>query len=635
MADTDLKITITTVSDVAGADKTSAALERVNASAAAAGAGMEKTAREVNIIDANQAASLTKKQEQQAAFAAWQKELQASRVGSTSAMASSVILAEERMAEAASLAAAQAALAAAELEAAEVKAALAAEAMAASTPKAAIGVAEMGNALGFAARAANDMTRGGRGMLGNVSHMLTALGGGSGIAAVAGAAAMGLVMLWPHLKKLWEDVEEPKRLEDWAKHLDELAASANKFANENAVGNFKDWIASLSVEKEAIKSNSDSLEHNIELIHARRRAQMEIDNAQGALDLAAIDADTTHTEAQKIAARAGVQERMDKAKEQNSLANIGGAPDKAARVSDKASVEARAAEAAAETARSGQRSIEKETADLTAKRNLAMAAENAIGIYKMQLEDAKSEEWKSQHKNLSPAERQAIKSKQSIAEQNISRANDAIGAYTQDDRDRLGNLDGSGKDSQKRRHLATAEAEQLTKQAKAAQAAAKEAFDAWKRATELAKIEAVAVQETYAREQAARGIATGAAVGRAEQKAASKTAAEENKAAREAAHEKEESAQQRLRNEAASDSSAFTHAGERVMDRGANKALTGIGKQLANGSTGDLRKIQTEFSQVSAKLTADTAATLQHMLDQLKIQADAIDVLKSQAKNNR
>ena len=632
MADTDLKIKITTVADVAGSDAAANSLDKINASAKAAGEGVDRAMRAAN---ADQPLSELQKLEfELQKITAEAKVMDAALAkieaagGSAPGLARGIAQRENQvdmlMPQISALR---------DMEAAAKDAGKAVTSITETAPKAAVGVAEMGNALGYAARAANDMTRGGRGMLGNVSHMITALGGGTGLASVAGAAAMGLVMLWPHLKKLWEDVEEPKRIADWAKHLDELAASANKFANENSARTFKDWISSLSAEKETIKSNNESLEKNIALIHARRRAQMEIDNAQGALDLAVIDADTTHTEPQKIAARAAVQARMDKAKEQNRLAEIGDEPDKAARASDKANAELRVAQDAAAAARKEQQTIEAETEALTAKRNLALASASAMGAYQDDLKEAKEREHETSM--TSPAERDIMAANKYSAQQNIDRAKGNMDAYTQGDRHRLGNLDGSGKDSEKLRHLATEEADKLTKQAEAAQHAAKEAFDAWKMATERAKIEADAVRESFEREQEAHGIHTGSSIGTAQQKLDAKESAAAARAARDAARAEAEAAQAALRDEAAGDSGAFTHAGARSMDGATSKTLTNIGKQLSNGSTADLRKIQTEFSQVSAKLSQDTAATLQHMLDTLKKQAAEIEIMKNQAKNNR
>ena len=638
MADSDLKITITTVADVAAVKNTSDSLDNIGKSSKSASEGVNAAARELNILDSNQAMSLEKKRANEAAFAAWQKELMEARKGTSSAMASSVVTAEETMAAAARKAAAEAALAAAELEAAEVKAAIAAEAMAAASAKSKIGVAEMGNAFGYAARAANDMTRGGRGMLGNVSHLVTTLGGGAGLAGVVGALSMGLVILWPHLKKLWEDVEEPKRLEAWKTHLEQLAAAAGKFANENSVANYKKWIESLTAEAKGIGENSKALERNIELIQTRRRAQMEVDDAQAALDMQKIDSDKSMSEPDKIRARAGVADSLQKKKESAHLAGLADEPDKLERASDEAKAKARVADEAAAKSKKDKDDLEEETRRLTGKRNASIAAEQALPDAKASLKKTIQKEggWGTQE------EADAATKQIPILKQQIAQYTKALDGYSQADRERLGNLDGSSEHSQKLRTLATEESAKLAKEAEQAHKAAKDAFTAWKQAAEKAKIEAEAVLASGRLEREKSALQETSA----EESAREKMNAEDLKASdasNKAAGRMQKgnlrgdlsTAKDRLNDTAREESNLFAQDAGKTTNAALHSVLEKIAKALENGTNGnELATVHNQFTQATKGMGGITISLMQKAIAEMEKQAAAIKTLEAQIKNN-
>lgn len=124
MADNDITIAIKTTADTTGAQQTTESLKGVES--------------EVKILDSNQKMSLKERKDSEAAFTAWQAEQMAKRKGTTSALATEIVTAEEAAATAARRAANQATIAAAEQEAAAVKAAQASATKAAAEQAAAV-----------------------------------------------------------------------------------------------------------------------------------------------------------------------------------------------------------------------------------------------------------------------------------------------------------------------------------------------------------------------------------------------------------------------------------------------------------------------------------------------------------------
>jgi hypothetical protein len=88
--------------------------------------------------------------------------------------------------------------------------------------------------------------------------------------------------------------------------LDELNKVRAAKSAEAAVADNQAFIDSLDDEERGITQANTALQRNIELLQAKRRAQLEVDSAQAALEVANIDADDNLLDEDKIKARAAV-----------------------------------------------------------------------------------------------------------------------------------------------------------------------------------------------------------------------------------------------------------------------------------------------------------------------------------------
>ena len=193
--------------------------------------------------------------------------------------------------------------------------------LAAATPAAAGGTRNMGLAALEASRAFEDAQYGIRGVLNNIPSLVMMLGGSAGIAGAASIAAVAISTLAPKLQGLFGGGSE-KDIEAVAEALGKLREKAAAAAAERGTAAAESFIDSLDDEEAAITAQNQALERNLQLLSAKRRAEVESVSAQAALDLAKIDA-SDMSEADKIRARAGVQGRVDRASAQAKLDELG------------------------------------------------------------------------------------------------------------------------------------------------------------------------------------------------------------------------------------------------------------------------------------------------------------------------
>jgi len=438
--ESDLKITITTVADVAGSDATASSLDRIQASAKRAGDDVDKAMRAADAT--KPLTELQKLEFELQKITAESKVLDAALSKIQSAGGSAPGLARQisqKDTQAEMLVGQISALS--QLEEKGMGAAKAAEALTTATKGTGVAAGKTAEAIGYLARDLNDIAlRGGRGAIGNTLRLTTALGGSAGLGAAIGGVAMGLAMLWPHLKKLWEDVPEPEALKRWKEHLDELRNSSIKWNNENATKGFDDWIASLSHGSDLLKDNSEELDRNIRLIQARRRAQLEVENAQDALDMEKIDSDKNMSEPDKIRNRAAIEERGQRRKEEERVQTL---KDKQQSRSKEFGEKERMAfdkENAAAEAQKVADDRQKEVDELYHKRELAMSAQHQLPDIGKSLEDAIAAT-RDLRGDRVVSQREADEI--TALQKEVDAANAKISAYSLADKSRLANLEGS------------------------------------------------------------------------------------------------------------------------------------------------------------------------------------------------
>ena len=302
MADSELKINITTVADIAGATKTLEILDRLDAAAKRAGSTVDKSVAQVETTKS--VAEFQKLEAELERVTAQMQQMQAAMdkmsSGSASPMTAPLVDLQDKGKAAAT---SMQQLAGAQRE------------MGVSTEKSM-------EAIGYLARDLNDIfMRGGRGAIGNTMRFTTALGGTAGLGAAIGGVTMGLAMLWPHLKKLWEDVD-PEKMKDSAKAMDEMAKYSAKLRQEVANEDFKNWVKHLDEGKEALDREAKAVEGINSLMKQRRNLQMEEEDKQAALALVKIDNDPKLNEEDKIRERMKVREEVEGRKTSHSLANV-------------------------------------------------------------------------------------------------------------------------------------------------------------------------------------------------------------------------------------------------------------------------------------------------------------------------
>jgi len=317
MSDSDLKITITTVADVAGSDATASSLDRIQAAAKRAGDDVDKAMRAADA--AKPLTELQKLEFELQKVTAEAKVMDAALAKIQSAGGSAPGLArqiEQKDTQQEMLAGQIAALSALESKGKGAAGAM----VGLEGAQKALGrtTGQTAEAIGYMARDLNDMfLRGGRGAIGNTMRMTTALGGTAGLGAAIGGVAMGLALLWPELKKLWE--ADPKVLEDSAKFLDEMGKKASALGIELANKNFSDWVKTVDAGRDALEREGKQLERNVAMMRERRAMQWEEEDAQAGLALLKIDNDPKLTAEDKIRERMKLREEVEQRKVKRSI----------------------------------------------------------------------------------------------------------------------------------------------------------------------------------------------------------------------------------------------------------------------------------------------------------------------------
>lgn len=107
--------------------------------------------------------------------------------------------------------------------------------------------------------------------------------------------------------------ESGEKADEAAEKLKKLTDARLAKAMAAGIADNKDYLDSLDDEWEALNRNNQAMQRQIDLMQAKFRARVEVDNAKAALELAKIDA-SDMSDGEKIQARAKVTDRVERQK---------------------------------------------------------------------------------------------------------------------------------------------------------------------------------------------------------------------------------------------------------------------------------------------------------------------------------
>lgn len=403
------------------------------------------------------------------------------------------------------------------------------------------------------------------------------------------------------------------------------------------------YIASLDDENAAVTRNNDAIQRTIDLLAAKRRAQAEIDSAQAALDLAKIDADPNMSEADKIKARAKVQEGLERKRYDDRKEEAGFRVNAANNAARGATGESTRATEDAELAKKRLADQEAERAGLKGKINAADSAKGSLPGAERQVSDAQSK-YNSAVRLLesggggSKEELEALQKKVDQATAERDRLSTAAGGASGADRERLQEL--QGKDGKGGAIADTKKAvEDLTVAAqKLAEAAAKARADA----EAVLERETVGVQGDQAatsRRIEAMKITSDSGAVKAVKKDAKDYLDGQEKADRDASKDERRGLQGDLDGREDKLDATARSRGLNMRNYGLkndNKTAGDVGKALSDGTdAAEIQKLGDQVKEAAGKNGAAMTAALQKVLAELSGQASEIEKLKGQIRKGR
>lgn len=164
------------------------------------------------------------------------------------------------------------------------RAAVSGRRLASSKDKVSKGAQNTGLAMLEFSRAVEDAQYGIRGVLNNIPSLLMFMGAGSGLAGVVSLAAVGLSTLVSKLTETEEAAKEAGRFLEVVR--DQVAAYYEEAARDGTAG----FRASIASTIEALGKQNQFLQKNLELIRAKRQAELRVASASQDLELANIAA---------------------------------------------------------------------------------------------------------------------------------------------------------------------------------------------------------------------------------------------------------------------------------------------------------------------------------------------------------
>lgn len=201
--------------------------------------------------------------------------------------------------------------------------------------------------------------------------------------AVGGPLGAGVAALGEGVKyvatEMGKAAEEAVKME--AKYdtaFDRLIDKMGTVAGEKAKLELKTWLATLDDEEAAIQRQNDALARNQELIEAKAAAQAKLDAAKTRNEIAAIDADPTLSDAEKIRRKATVTEAAEKKKVEDAVNAQGRDVSTAEQDAQGKDAEAKRLAADAEAVRARKDAEDAERKQLERRAKIKAAAEAAI-----------------------------------------------------------------------------------------------------------------------------------------------------------------------------------------------------------------------------------------------------------------
>jgi hypothetical protein len=407
--------------------------------------------------------------------------------------------------------------------------------------------------------------------------------------------------------------------------LEELNKVRAKKSAEAAVADNQAFIDSLDDEERGITQVNTALQYNIDLLQAKRRAQLEVDSAQAALEVAEIDADDNLSDEDKIKARAAVIQGLERKKFEGRKA------DAADRVADADQVAVTATDAADRKAADVE-STRQQLADQEAEKVELRGRIGAANRAQASLPEI-DEKIKAQSTPI-PFIPHA-----GDLTQRLEAGRQSQVAELQAQRDQLA-LDAGGANSTDRNRLAeiTGEVIPQTKSAiekltKAAADLATTAEDARAKAQSVREVETAGVKGDF-RATSLKLNAGRVTSGSAAKKAKESRIKETEKATADAERKRDE---ETLRNKQDTlDSDSKSAAGRIFRGAKKNKAARQVAVALENGTNeNEIAKLTRLVNEQSGKMGQTMLTALREVLAGLARQSQEISTLRGQIKNNR
>lgn len=154
-----------------------------------------------------------------------------------------------------------------------------------------------------------------------VSGGIATIATGFAVGGPIGAGVAGLSILAGELAGAWINAGKAASEMDaqTAAALESVVDRMSAVAAEKTKLELKNWLATLSEEEAAITAQNEALDRNRQLLEAAEAAKAKLASAQANKEIAAIDADTSLSEEEKIKRKAAVRENLERSKVDNAL----------------------------------------------------------------------------------------------------------------------------------------------------------------------------------------------------------------------------------------------------------------------------------------------------------------------------
>jgi hypothetical protein len=481
----------------------------------------------------------------------------------------------------------------------------------------------MGAAVLSLSQGIEDAQYGIRGVLNNIPSLVMQLGGTMGLAGVVSMAAVSFSVLGPKLAGLFAGGEVKDGAEEATEALEKLREKAAEVAGEKSAAALQEWLDALDDEEQSYRDQNAEIERQIELIRARRDAQLGVDTARRDAEIASIQADPKKDEATKIREVAAVREADEKARAKAKIDDLAALKNIAAIQAKNKAETAQRQKADADGTAQRLADLEAEKAALRGRVQAANAA--AVAIEKQEAEIKASREKITNRDPVTGVTYQTFKDTDETRrlQEELARTRAQANSVSVKDRSRLASIDGDI-------NLATSGLTQQQQQADAAAIAARDAAARAKQAAELEAIRAPAIRDEYNARAGARSTTSEAAAKAAEARAKAEADRKAEQASRAAAQAEIE------RKQAALDAKARQFAGRIDASGTTNRPAQRVADRLADGTNlGETESLTRDVQQEAKNMSAAMFKTLTATLKEMQAMAKDIENLQGQAKRNR